>query len=84
MSKLLALIFLIPIISNTFSTAGAFGTAAVYQRPTSHIHYNIPRKKSFANAVKNSPLNACRVKQSPLDYVVSEISSSDVSRYEDS
>jgi hypothetical protein len=80
MSILLTSISLLSIIFDTFSTAGAFGSTAVHERPTSHVHYNIPRKKSFGKALKNySPFNSCRVEQSPLDYVVSEISSADVS-----
>lgn len=78
--SILLIFSLLSIIFDIFSTAGAFGTAVVYERPTSHVHYNIPRKKSFGKALKNySPFNACRVEQSPLDYVVSEISAADVS-----
>jgi len=57
----------------------SFDCRSICQQFSSRLHYNVPRKRPVNTEVKNLSVDSISVIAAPLDFILSEIASTDVS-----
>lgn len=85
MNPLVSLPFLL-IVVEIIHGASAFGAAtasfdcgSICQHFSSRLHYNVPRKRRVNTEVNHVSADSISVIAAPLDFILSEITSTDVS-----